>query len=258
MRYVWDQYEEYFGKDRAGWMTRCAMQFAGPMLRRWDVRTAGRVHYYIANSKNVQERIERIYHRDSEVIYPPVNAEQFQVSARDGGYYLVVSALVPYKRVDLAIDVFNKKGTRLIVVGKGPDEKKLRRLAKPNIEFTGWKSDDEIASLYAGCTALVFPGEEDFGIVPLEAMASGKGVIAYGKGGALETVDEGLSGVFFYTQTADALEEAVSKAELMRFDPENIRARALRFSRVLYKEAMKQFIEKKMETRGWSATSLFA
>lgn len=132
-------------------------------------------------------------------------------------------------------------------MGKGPDEEKLRRFAKPNIEFAGWKNDDELASLYAGCMALVFPGEEDFGIVPLEAMASGKGVIAYGKGGALETVQDGLSGVFFYEQTVEALENAVSKAGQMRFDPEKVRKRALQFSRNIYKDAMKKFIEEKID-----------
>ena len=247
MRYVYEMYDEYFGKGQAGMATRMAMKIVAPLLRAWDKKTADRVHHFVAISEHVRQRIHRHYGREAEVIFPPVDTEKFQASRRDAGYYLVVSALVPYKKVDLAVKAFNKTGKRLIIVGKGPDEEKLRYLAKPNVEFLGWKSDDELALLYAGCTALVFPGEEDFGIVPLEAMASGKAVIAYGKGGALETVQDGLSGVFFYEQTVEALEIAVSKAEQMQFDVENVRNRALRFSRSIYKDAMKKFIEEKIE-----------
>jgi glycosyltransferase involved in cell wall biosynthesis len=247
MRYVYEMYDEYFGKGQAGMATRMAMKIVAPLLRAWDKKTADRVHHFVAISEHVRQRIYRHYGRDAEVIFPPVDTAKFQASRRDKGYYLIVSALVPYKKVDLAVKAFNKIGKRLIIVGKGPDEEKLRYLAKPNVEFVGWKSDDELALLYAGCTALVFPGEEDFGIVPLEAMASGKAVIAYGKGGALETVQDGLSGVFFYEQTVEALEIAVSKAEQMQFDVENVRNRALRFSRSIYKDAMKKFIEEKME-----------
>jgi glycosyltransferase involved in cell wall biosynthesis len=247
MRYVYEMYDEYFGKGQAGMATRMAMKIVAPLLRAWDKKTADRVHHFVAISEHVRQRIYRHYGRDAEVIFPPVDTAKFQASRRDKGYYLIVSALVPYKKVDLAVKAFNKIGKRLIIVGKGPDEEKLRYLAKPNVEFLGWKSDDELALLYAGCTALVFPGEEDFGIVPLEAMASGKAVIAYGKGGALETVQDGLSGVFFYEQTVEALEIAVSKAEQMQFDVENVRNRALRFSRSIYKDAMKKFIEEKIE-----------
>jgi glycosyltransferase involved in cell wall biosynthesis len=247
MRYVYEMYDEYFGKGQAGMATRMAMKIVAPLLRAWDKKTADRVHHFVAISEHVRQRIYRHYGRDAEVIFPPVDTAKFQASRRDKGYYLIVSALVPYKKVDLAVKAFNKIGKRLIIVGKGPDEEKLRYLAKPNVEFVGWKSDDELALLYAGCTALVFPGEEDFGIVPLEAMASGKAVIAYGKGGALETVQDGLSGVFFYEQTVEALEIAVSKAEQMQFDVENVRNRALRFSRSIYKDAMKKFIEEKIE-----------
>ena len=247
MRYVYEMYDDYFGKGQAGMATRMAMKIVAPLLRAWDKKTADRVHHFVAISEHVRQRIHRHYGREAEVIFPPVDTAKFQASRRDKGYYLIVSALVPYKKVDLAVKAFNKIGKRLIIVGKGPDEEKLRYLAKPNVEFLGWKSDDELALLYAGCTALVFPGEEDFGIVPLEAMASGKAVIAYGKGGALETVQDGLSGVFFYKQTVEALEIAVSKAEQMQFDVENVRNRALRFSRSIYKDAMKKFIEEKIE-----------
>jgi len=247
MRYVYEMYDEYFGRGQAGIATRMAMKIAAPLLRGWDKKTAGRVHQFIAISEHVRRRIRRHYGRDAEVIFPPVDTAKFQASGRNEGYYLIVSALVPYKKVDLAVKVFNKTGARLIIVGKGPDEDKLRRMAKPNVEFAGWKNDDELASLYAGCTALVFPGEEDFGIVPLEAMASGKAVIAYGKGGALETVQEGVSGVFFYEQTVEALESAVVRAAQVQFDPEIIRNRALQFSRDIFKDAIRKFIEEKIE-----------
>ncbi|MGA7159897.1 MAG: glycosyltransferase [Bacteroidota bacterium] len=247
MRYVYEMYDEYFGKGQAGAATRLAMKIAAPLLRLWDRKSAGRVHHFVAISEHVRQRIVRHYGRDAEIIFPPVDTVRFQASRTTEGYYLIVSALVPYKKVDLAVRAFNKNGMRLVIVGKGPDEEKLRRIASPNVEFVGWKRDDELASLYAGCTALVFPGEEDFGIVPLEAMASGKAVIAYGKGGVLETVQEGISGLFFYEQTVDALESAILKAEKMRFDPEKIRKRALQFSQSIYKDALKKFIERKLE-----------
>ncbi len=256
MRYVWDMYDEYFGKGRAGIVTRAAMSIIAPYLRRWDVRTAKRVNFFIANSDNVRKRIQRIYRRDADVIFPPVDTEQFHISQtksdqllaekKDGGYHLIVSALVPYKRVDLAIKVFNENGKRLLIVGKGPDEEKLRAMSKPNIEFLGWRDDHELAELYAGSTALLFPGEEDFGIVPLEAMACGKPVIAYGKGGALETVVEGVTGTFFYEQTREALASAVERASSTFFNHETIRAHALKFSRAVYKNRMEKFIREKI------------
>jgi len=247
MRYVYEMYDEYFGKGQAGLAVRVAMKIAAPMLRLWDKKTAGRVHHFIAISEHVRRRIRRHYGREAEIIFPPVDTAEFQLSERDDGYYLIVSALVPYKKVDLAVKAFNKNGKRLVVVGKGPDGEKLRRSAQPNVEFVGWKNDHELASLYAGCTALIFPGEEDFGIVPLEAMASGKAVIAYGKGGALETVQEGISGIFFYEQTVESLEDAVAKANRIKFDPKKIRERALQFSREIYREKMRRFIDEKIE-----------
>jgi glycosyltransferase involved in cell wall biosynthesis len=247
MRYVYEMYNEYFGKGQAGLATRIAMIFIAPLLRWWDKKNVNRVHHYVAISDHVRKRILRHYGREAEIVFPPVDAERFQLSLKDEDYYLIVSALVPYKRVDLAIQTFNKNGARLIVVGKGPDEAKLQRAANSTIEFVGWKSDDELARLYAGCKALVFPGEEDFGIVPLEAMACGKPVIAYGKGGILETVQDGISGVFFPEQSVEALEEALTRAGSTHFDPQKIRERALQFSRVIYKDKMRKLIAQKIE-----------
>jgi len=247
MRYVYEMYDEYFGKNQAGAAIRAGMAAVAPMLRLWDRRTASRVDQFVAISDHIRKRIERHYGREADVIFPPVDTERFRVSKRDDGYYLIVSALVPYKKVDLAVQTFNANGLRLVIVGKGPDEEKLRRIARPNIEFAGWKGDAELATLYGGCTALLFPGEEDFGIVPLEAMASGKPVIAFGKGGALETVEDGISGVFFYEQTAAALDDAVRRSAGIRFDPIRINARALQFSRSIFKKNLVAYIEEKVK-----------
>jgi len=249
MRYVWDMYEEYFGKNRAGILTRTAMNFCAPFLRKWDVRTSGRVHYYIANSFNVAARIKKYYNRESDVIHPPVNASFFNISENKMDYFLIVSALVPYKKVEIAIEAFNKNGEKLIVVGSGPESGKLKSIAKNNIEFLGWCGDNDLAKYYSGCRALIFPGEEDFGIVPLEAMACGKPVIAFGKGGVLETVigeGDNSTGIFFYEQTAESLIAAVNIFNEKRFDPYKIREHALEFDRTIFKEKIKKYVEEKI------------
>lgn len=246
MRYVWEMYDQYFGRATAGIAPRTAMKLLRPFLQSWDVKTANRVHYYIANSENVRKRIQRYYNRDAAVIFPPVDTDQFTVSTADDGYFLMVTALVPYKRVDLAIDVFNRTGKTLYIVGKGTETAKLQSMAKSNIEFLGWRSDDDLARLYAGCKGLIFPGEEDFGIVPLEAMATGKPVVAFGKGGALETVIDGKTGIFFFEQTAESLYAALQNLNDIPVNPAEIRAHAMKFSRPVYKQAMKDFINDKV------------
>jgi len=250
MRYVWELYEEYFGPGRAGVLTRAAMSIIAPRLRVWDVRSSDRVDFFIANSRNVADRIRQYYRRPAEVIQPPVNVDQFVVSEKDEGYYLIVSALVPYKRVDLAIQAFNELGEKLLVVGSGPESKRLRSIANRNIQFLGWQNDLELSRLYAGCRALIFPGVEDFGIVPLEAMASGKPVIAFGKGGALETVVDdspSASGIFFHEQSVSALKDAVAQFSSSKFDPFMIRSHAERFARPQFKERIRRFVAEKLE-----------
>lgn len=260
MRYIWGLYDEYFGKDRAGLLTRVGMRLFVNHLRRWDVKTAGNPRHFVAISEHIRRRINDIYHRSADVIYPPVNTSSFPLSRTDGGYFLIVSAFVPYKRVDLAIEAFNQLGDQLIIVGDGPDGRRLRSIAHENIEFVGWQSDEKLKEYYAGCIAVIFPGEEDFGIVPVEAMASGKPVVAYAKGGALETViqsDTLKTGVLFEHQTVESLVSAVQTLQRTRFDPEALRSFALTFDREVFKQSVKQYLNRKwIEFAGTSPQTL--
>jgi glycosyltransferase involved in cell wall biosynthesis len=245
MRYIWGLYDEYFGKGRAGLLTRLGMRFAVGGLRRWDRKTAANPHHFIANSDNVRRRIASIYGRESEVIYPPVDTTRFPLSGEDDGYYLMVTALVPYKAVDLAIRAFNRTGQRLVIVGEGPDRRRLQALAGPTVRFEGWKPDAALVGYYARCSALVFTGEEDFGIVPLEAMATGKPVLAYGKGGALETVVDGKTGILFTEASVASLIDGADRMRNTRFDPGVLRLHAAGFDREVYKERMRSTILRK-------------
>lgn len=244
MRYIWSQYDEYFGRDRAGLLTRTAMRCALGPLRRWDIATAAHPHHFVAISENIRTRIREIYGRESDMIYPPVDTSRFTLSAGDDGYYLIVSALVPYKALDIAIEAFNRSGDRLVIVGSGPDLSRLRMMARPNIAFEGWQSDERLARYYARCRAVIFPGEEDFGIVPVEAMASGKPVLAFARGGALETVIDtpGLrTGVLFPGKSAGSLLDGLEILKRAAFDPARLRAHALTFDRELYKRRMEEY-----------------
>jgi glycosyltransferase involved in cell wall biosynthesis len=250
MRYIWGQYEEYFGKGRAGLFTRLAMRvFVGP-LRRWDIATASHPRHYVAISENVRTRIREIYRRESDMIYPPVDTSLFTLSERDDGYYLIVSALVPYKAVDIAIEAFNRSGDRLLIVGEGPDAPRLRKLAGPRVTFEGWQPEGRLKEYYAGCRAVIFPGEEDFGIVPVEAMATGKPVLAFARGGALETVIDrpGLrTGILFPEQSVGSLLSGLAALKEAEFDPDGMRRHALTFDRELYKKRMKEYCARRWD-----------
>ncbi len=236
MRYVWDQFDAYFGPGRAGIATRIAAHLTRGMLQRWDVRTAARVDSFIANSAHVRQRIERYYGRDAIVIPPPVDLARFAIDPngpRD--YFLVVAAFAGYKRIDLAIEAARAAGARLVVVGRGPDAARLERLADgAPVEFLPWQSAADLARLYARCRALLFPGEEDFGISPLECMASGRPVIALARGGALETVVDGVTGVLVPNSDVDVWAAALRRFDTGAFDPLALRAHALGFDRSVY------------------------
>ncbi|MBI2619372.1 MAG: glycosyltransferase [Ignavibacteriales bacterium] len=242
MRYVWDLYDDYFSKERSGFLTRTAMSLAAPALRSWDIRTNSRVHQFVANSNNVANRIQKYYGRSAAVIHAPVDTAAFPLSTDDEGYFLMVTALVPYKRVDLAINAFHRFRKKLIVVGKGPDHRRLASMAGPTIDFLGWQDDASLARLYGGCRALIFPGVEDFGIVPLEAMSCGKPVVAFAEGGALETVIDGVTGIFFNQQSPESLLQALEKLPTIRFDPPAIREHAKKFDRTVFRRKLSSFI----------------
>jgi glycosyltransferase involved in cell wall biosynthesis len=246
MRYIWDQYALY--RDHSGPVTRAFFSALLPALRIWDVASASRVDHFIASSAFVANRINKYYRRDAEVIHPPVSIERFQVDENVDNYYFSFGQLTGYKRFDLAIQAFTSLGKRLIVAGTGEEEKRLKSLAGPTITFLGWQSDAEIERLLRRCKALVFPGIEDFGIAPIEAMASGRPVIAFGAGGVLETVIDGVTGKYFREATADALARAVLDFEccIDSFNPKTIRShseqfRSARFATEFHAAVMRQF-----------------
>jgi len=230
MRYAWLFHNEYFGNNPLRiFLIKPLIAF----LQKWDIATARQVTKFIAISKTVRDRIYNFYGVKADVIYPPVNTDFYTPGEyqKAGNFDLIVSAFVPYKRIDLAVKAYTQYGYSLKIVGKGPQLKKLQRIASSNIEFLGWRSDEEIRELYRKCRLLVFPGEEDFGIVPVEAQACGKPVVAFGKGGLLETIIDGKTGVFFYEQNPTSLINAVKHCSSLKFSPQEIRQQAEKFSK---------------------------
>jgi glycosyltransferase involved in cell wall biosynthesis len=258
MRYVWDMYHQYRAGERIGMVSRLVFSLTAHYMRLWDLAAAARVDHFVANSRNVAARILKHYRRQATVINPPVAVSAGYISSAAEDYYLVVSQLVDYKRADLAIEACNRLRRPLRVIGEGEEHRRLRRLAGPTVEFLGHLPDQEVRENYARCRALLFPGEEDFGIVPVEAQSFGRPVIAFGRGGALETVvggfpsssfvPESSTGIFFAEQSAESLAEAIRffEANENRFSPALIRHHAERFDVPRFKAEMYAFINAKM------------
>ncbi len=250
-RFLWD-YQTYVEREQLGRAARWALPPLIAALRSWDRRVTTRVDHFLAISKAVQARIAEHYGRDSTIIYPPVSVPDVPVSRERGDYYLSLGRLIPYKRVDLVVRAFNQLSLPLHIVGEGRDRAALEAIAQPNIRFLGRLSDAEVREQYAGCRAFIFPGEEDFGITPVEAQAAGRPVIAYAGGGALDTVIDGETGVLFREKTPEALAEAVTRCEAMRFDPEAIRRNALRFDAAHFRRQMAEYVASKVAGVGQS------
>ena len=230
-RFLW-QAESYLSEEIKSSAGRRAMEPFLRLLREADIEATARHTLLIANSQNVRRRIAANYKLDSEVIHPPVEISKFALSDAEDGFYLILSRLLGYKRIDLAVRAFSREGSRkrLVIVGDGPDLPRLKAMAGGNVEFKGRLCDSEIAEHYARCRAFILPGEEDFGITPLEAMACGKPVVAYGRGGACESILEGTTGVFFHEASDEALFDAVNRLESTTWNPAQIRAHAMTFS----------------------------
>ena len=246
-RYLWGMQETYL-QHAAGMnaASRALFRSVVPFVRMFDYEGAQRVDHFIANSRFVQQRIRDCYNREATVIHPPVSVDDFRWDREAEDFYLIVSELVPYKRVDLAVDAFNALGKKLVIIGGGSELASLQQRAKPNIVFLGRQPFPILKDHYERCHALIFPGIEDFGITPLEAQAAGRPVIAYGEGGALETVIANQTGRFFYNHTADELARAVSEFENQWFEPEVCRRNAERFSPAHFRAQMKNFLETKV------------
>lgn len=244
MRYCWDYCNEFREQNNIQGFKNLYYAPLIKYLREWDYIASDRPNKYIANSKNVQKRIKKYFGKDSEVIYPPVDTERFRAKEKHSNYFLIVSTLTPYKKIDLAIQMFNKIGRRLVIIGDGPQRKYLKNIASDNIDILGFKDDETVKEYMENCRALIFPGEEDFGITPVEAMACGKPVLAYGKGGALESVVSGKTGEFFFEETVESMEDGLARLLYNEkfYRPFTIRRHALKFSREIFEKKIKQSI----------------
>ncbi len=243
MRYAWDDCQKYaqdFGFPR---LVKKFVPFFMNPIRIWDKASADRVDRFLANSDFVARRIRKYYRKEAEVIHPPVDVDRFFVADRQGDYFLMVGRLIAYKRFDIAIRAFNRLKLPLRIIGRGPEYDRLRKMAGPTIEFLGRVPDEELPRQYAECRAFVFPQEEDFGIVAIEAMASGRPVIAFRGGDIEERVEEAVSGVFFDEQTPDAIVAAVQRFETLAFDPGKIREKAIPFDKAVFKRKIREYVE---------------
>ena len=252
MRFGWDAYTSYIEQQKKGYLTNLAIRIMMHYVRIWDKSAASRVDYFIANSKTTARRINKFYGYEAEVVYPPVVLDNpVKLSQTNDGYFLIVSQLTPYKRIDIAINAFNKLGLPLIIIGEGPDKKRLKKIAKNNIKFLGWQSDKNVKKYFKNCISFIFPGEDDFGIAPVEAMGFGKPVLAYRKGGVTETVLEGITGEFFDDPVPESLAEGVRRIliNINNYSPLLIRKRAEKFSQDRFEKSIKKIVIDVLEKR---------
>jgi len=240
-RFFWDP-DDYLSHEISNAALRAVARHVVLRLQRLDYSCAQKIDFFIANSLCVQARIKQYYHRESEVIYPPVDVQRFRVQQEVDDYYVAISRLVGYKRIDRAVGAFNRLKKRLLILGDGPDRNRLERMAGPTVRFLGRLSDDEVKGCLERCRGLIFPGREDFGIAPVEAQACGKPVIAFAAGGALETVVPEETGVLFPDPTEESLAQAVDRAEQIKWSPQRIRQNADRFNKEVFLRETEKFI----------------
>lgn len=247
MRYIWNMYHEY--KAGSGALKRFLMPMLTHYLRLWDAGSSARVDHFIANSRSVSLRIQKYYRRDAAVIYPPVDVGSFEILPSDqiGDFYLLAGELVPYKRPDLAVEAFNRSGRKLVVIGGGEMLGELKRIAKSNVSVLGPQPFDKLRDAFSRCRGLIFPGEEDFGMVPVECMASGRPVVAFARGGATETVVDGETGVFFHEQSVEALNAAIDRLEALDLKPADVASHAATFGVAQFEKKFAAFVDAAME-----------
>jgi glycosyltransferase involved in cell wall biosynthesis len=250
MRFALDWYHEYIGEQNVGPIKKAAIALITHRVRMWDKTASNRTERMIANSETTRKRIQKYYRMDAQVLYPPVDLSRFSVHKDHEDYFLIVSTLTPYKKIELAVKLFNKIGRKLVIIGDGPQRAYLQGIAAPNIEFLGFKPDDVVAEYYKNCRALIFPGEEDFGITPIEAMACGKPVLALRRGGLTESVVEGETGEFFNKSTVQSMEDGLGRLILneKRYHPHGIRRHAEQFSEEKFKEKLNKIIRSVQHT----------
>jgi glycosyltransferase involved in cell wall biosynthesis len=243
MRWVW-RFNQYMAREHFSKPLTYALRWMVEGLKQWEKRAATRPDYYIANSRIVADRLKAAFGIDAQVIEPPIVTSRFRIISSTDDYYLILARLVPYKRIDLAVEACTKTGRRLLVIGDGPDRSRLEALAGPTVRFLGRQSDEAVSQYASRCRALIFPGEEDFGMAPLEINAAGRPVVAYGAGGATETVIENLNGVLFREQTTESLIQALEKCESQTWHPWAIRRNSQRYDIRVFQERLLDFLYK--------------